>query len=42
MNLGSPEPLMGMFLSVSGKQTDVVLRYDLDDQMMDVTLYEEP
>ena len=33
---------MGMFLSVTGKETDVTLRYDLNDQVMDVTRHEEP
>ena len=42
VNLGAPETLMGMFLSTVGKQTDVVLRYDSNEQMMDVTLNEEP
>ena len=31
-----------MFLSVDGKQTDVELRHELKEQMMDVTLREEP
>ena len=42
VNLGVSETLMGMFLSVGGKKTDVVLRYHLNKQMMDVTLHEEP
>ena len=36
------ETLMKMFLSAARKQTDVALRHELKDQMMDVTLYEEP
>ena len=42
VNLGAPETLMKMFLSAARKQTDVALRHELKDQMMDVTLYEEP
>ena len=34
MNLGASGDQMGMFLSAVGKQTDVTLRYDLNDQMM--------
>ncbi len=30
---------MRMFLSVDGKQTDIELRHELKEQMMDVTLH---
>ena len=42
MNLGVSEVLMKMFLSVVGKEKNVVLRHELKEKMMDVTLCEEP
>ncbi len=42
VNLGTPEVLMRMFLSTDGKKKNVVLRHELKEQMMHVTLRQEP
>ncbi len=34
MNLGTPEALMKMFLSVDGKKKNVALRHELKEQMI--------